>query len=231
MYELICICRSLAAEKQNVPCVCVRHREREREGESERIHTTFASQVLLLFHKWENGSSEEHIWPSSNRYVLIWDTKLVLSGFEIYSFSTLSCRLLGNQLPRLEIQTYVSKLVGSHEPSETGLAYSALSLKVNNWSTWFFSKEDTGSLNPPSTLPPPVQVTFHFPAFTWINIQMIISEVQRNFQEELLISLNNIFFLAEKEFLTSQQRSREKKCFWLMHRFLLISLLLFLTFA
>ena len=96
--------------------------DREREGESERIHANFASQVLLLFHKWENGSSEEHIWPSSNKYVLIWDTKIVLSGFEIYALSTLSCSLLGNQLPRLEIQTYISKLVGSPEPSEIGLA-------------------------------------------------------------------------------------------------------------
>ena len=31
MYELIRVCRSLAAEKQNVLCVCVRQREREKE--------------------------------------------------------------------------------------------------------------------------------------------------------------------------------------------------------
>ena len=186
-YELLRVCRSLAAETECSLSLC----------ETEEVREfTQTLQVLLLFHKWENGGSEGYIWPSSNRYKC-WDAKLVLSGFEIYSLSTLSYSLLGNQLPRLQIQTYISKLAGSHEPSETGLSESALSLKVKHWPTSFFSKVDTGSLNPPSTLPQPVPVTFHFP-FTWVNIQMIISEVQWNFQEELLISLNNIFFLQKK---------------------------------
>ena len=39
---------------------------------------------------------------------------------------------------------------------------------------------------------------------------MIISEVQRNFQEELLISLNNIFFLQKKNFSLLTEIKGEK---------------------